>query len=284
VTLRPRLGLALLALLALGCGSGASDGDDGETLVMASTTSTRDSGLLDDLLPRFEAATGVGVDVVAVGTGRALDLARRGDADVLFVHDRDSEVAFVEQGFGVERIPVMYNDFVVVGPAADPAAIRGLDDVGDAFARIARSGAPFLSRADDSGTHKAELRLWEAAGVAPSAREDAWYRETGAGMGATLNTASQTPGYALSDRGTWLSFRNKSDLALLVENDPRLRNEYGVIVVSPERNPHVNAAAATRLAEWFTGDEARAAIAGFRVAREPLFFPIEREAGASEPR
>jgi tungstate transport system substrate-binding protein len=277
---RPRLlrATAALAALALACGPGGeapdAPGGGDEAIVLASTTSTRDSGLLDAILPIFEAEAGIAVRVVAVGTGRALDLARRGDADVLFVHDRASEEAFVEEGHGIRRRPVMYNDFVVVGPPDDPAGVRGLDDVADALARVAASRAPFFSRGDESGTHKAELRLWTAAGLEPSAREDAWYRETGAGMGATLNTANQAGGYALTDRGTWLAFRNRARLDLLVEGDPRLRNEYGVIVVSPERHPHVNAAAATRLADWLVSEEGRAAIAAFRVEGEPLFFPI----------
>jgi tungstate transport system substrate-binding protein len=277
---RRTLPLLLLALVALGCGRESPPAT--EHIVLASTTSTRDSGLLDAILPKFQDETGIAVRVVAVGTGRALDLARRGDADVLLVHDRASEEAFVADGYGVARHPVMYNDFVIVGPGDDPAGIRGLDDVGEALVRVARAEAPFLSRGDDSGTHKAERRLWAAAGLDPTARGGGWYRETGAGMGATLNTASQVPAYALTDRGTWLSFRNRGELELLVEGDPRLRNEYGVIVVSPERHPHVKAEAARRLVDWLTGDAGRAAIAAFRVAGQPLFFPVEREARPGE--
>jgi len=276
--MRSRLAAASgLVLAALACAPDEQPAtpDSGETIVLASTTSTRDSGLLDELLPRFEAETGIAVRVVAVGTGRALDLARRGDADVLLVHDRESELAFVADGYGVERRPVMYNDYVIVGPRDDPAGIRGLPDVAEALRRVAEHGAPFFSRGDDSGTHKAELRLWADTGMPPDARESGWYRETGAGMGTTLNTANQTPGYALSDRGTWLAFGNRSQLDLLVEGDPRLRNEYGVIVVSPERHPHARAAAATALADWLTSAEGRAAIAAFRVGGEALFFPIE---------
>jgi len=263
-----------LVLLLLACSPGGDA--PGETIVLASTTSTRDSGLLDEILPRFTAETGVAVSVVAVGTGRALDLARRGDADALLVHDRASELAFVAEGFGLERRPVMYNDFVVVGPRDDPAGIRGLEDVGEALRRIAALPAPFFSRGDDSGTHKAELRLWQAVGAVPSARGGGWYRETGAGMGATLNTANQTPGYTLTDRGTWIAFRNRSQLELLVEGDPALRNEYGVIVVDPARFPHVKAEAAQKLADWLVSDAGREAIAAFRVEGEPLFFPIDR--------
>jgi tungstate transport system substrate-binding protein len=271
--MRRTLPVLILSMVALACSGGAPP--ETETLVMASTTSTRDSGLLDEILPKFQADTGIAVRVVAVGTGRALDLARRGDADVLLVHDRASEEAFVADGHGLARHPVMYNDFVIVGPAGDPAGIRGMDDVGAALARVARSEATFLSRGDDSGTHKAERRLWAAAGLDPTASGGGWYRETGSGMGATLNTASQLPAYTLTDRGTWLSFRNRGGLDLLVEGDPRLRNEYGVIVVSPERHPHVKAEAGRRLVEWLTGDAGRAAIAAFRVAGEPLFFPVE---------
>ena len=271
-TMRALAGI-LVALPFVACSPSA---EAPETLVMASTTSTRDSGLLDDLLPRFEAATGIAVRVVAVGTGRAIDLARRGDADVLFVHHRPSELQFVAEGFGLERLPVMYNDFVLVGPREDPAGVRELGDVAAALAKVAANEVPFFSRGDDSGTHKAELRLWAAAGVEPSAGASGWYRETGAGMGATLNTANQTPGYALTDRGTWIAFRNRSGLDLLVEGDPLLRNEYGVVVVNPERHPHVKAAAGKRLADWLTSDAGHAAIAAYRVEGEALFFPIER--------
>jgi len=266
--------LAALAWIACAPESDAPGPTAGETIVLASTTSTRDSGLFEHLLPRFTAETGIRVNVVAVGTGRALDLARRGDADVLLVHDRASELAFVEAGHGIERRPVMYNDFVLVGPRDDPAGVRGLDDAAEALGRIARHQAVFFSRGDDSGTHKAELRLWAAAGGAPSARTNAWYRETGSGMGATLNTANQASGYTLSDRGTWLAFRNRAQLELLLEGDPRLRNEYGVIVVNPARHPHVKVAAARRFAGWLVSDAGRAAIAGYRVDGQPLFFPI----------
>ncbi len=245
-------------------------------ITLASTTSTRDSGLLDAILPVFRARTGIEVRVVAVGTGRALDLARRGDADALLVHDTASELRFVAEGFGVARHAVMYNDFVLVGPAADPARTRGLEEIGEALRRIVAAETIFLSRGDDSGTHKAERRLWDGIGLDPVGAS--WYRETGSGMGATLNTASQVPGYTLTDRGTWLSFRNRAELALLVQNDPRLRNEYGVIVVSPERHPHVKADAAQQLVDWLGSAEGRRAIADFRVDGERLFFPIDRMA------
>jgi len=274
---RLRRPLALLLLLGGVVASAPARpeaaGEDG-FLTLASTTSTRDSGLFEAILPRFEATTGIRVHVVAVGTGRALDLARRGDADVLLVHDRASEETFVAEGYGLARHPVMYNDFVVVGPPGDPAGIRGAKAVVEAFRRIAASGALFLSRGDDSGTHKAERRIWQAAGLAPDPRSER-YRETGAGMGATLNTANELDAYTLTDRGTWLSFRNRSHLALLVEGDPLLRNEYGVIAVNPARHPHVKIAAALRLVAWLTSSDGRAAIAGFRVDGQQLFFPIE---------
>jgi tungstate transport system substrate-binding protein len=259
----------------------ARTADASESITLASTTSTRDSGFLDAILPVFQATTGIEVRVVAVGTGRALDLARRGDADVLLVHDRASEEAFVAEGFGLARHPVMYNDFVLVGPDADPAGVRGRTQVTDALVAIAKQHAAFLSRGDDSGTHKAERRLWRAAGLDPSARQDAWYRETGAGMGATLNTAAQMPAYTFSDRGTWLSFLNRQDLTLLVENDPRLRNEYGILVVDPARHPHVKHAAAQALVAWMTSEAGRTAIASFRVAGQQLFFPIEPGPGTA---
>jgi len=276
---------ALAPVIALGLlGCGPDSNAPGATIVLASTTSTRDSGLLDEILPRFAAETGITVNVVAVGTGRALDLARRGDADALLVHDRPSEEAFVAEGFGLERIPVMYNDFVLVGPRDDPAGVRGLTDVSEALRRIAEREVTFFSRGDGSGTHKAELRLWTRSGTPPVVRGSPWYRETGAGMGATLNTANQAPGHALADRGTWLAFRNRSGLDLLVEGDPALRNEYGVIVVSPERHPHVEAEAAQRFADWLVSDAGRAAIAAFRIDGEPLFFPLDPpSASPSEP-
>lgn len=262
----------LLAGLVLGLAS-CAPGEPGQ-ITLSSTTSTRDSGLLDDLLPRFRAATGIEVRVVAVGTGRAIDLARRGDADVLLVHHRPSEEAFVAAGYGLERHPVMYNDFVLVGPRTDPAGIAGTTDVSAAMARLAATQSTFLSRGDDSGTHKAEQALWRAAGIEPTRGPGSWYRETGAGMGSTLNTANQMPGYTLTDRGTWVAFRNRADLMLVVENDPRLRNEYGIIAVNPARHPHVRIEAARQLIAWITSPAGRGAIAAFRVEGEQLFFPI----------
>ncbi|MDX1608494.1 MAG: substrate-binding domain-containing protein [Halofilum sp. (in: g-proteobacteria)] len=264
-----RLWPALLALLfatpAIGAGS----------ITVASTTSTENSGLFAHLLPQFEQATGIDVRVVAVGTGQAIEIARRGDADVLFVHHKPSELEFVEQGYGVKRHAVMYNDFVIVGPAADPAGVRGMEDAAAALERIAESGAPFASRGDNSGTHKKERSLWAAAGIEPDSGDD-WYRETGSGMGPTLNTAASMNAYALADRGTWIAFNNRQDLELLIEGDPRLFNPYGVILVHPERHPHVNAEAGQRFIDWLTGPTGQQAIADFRLRGQQLFTPNAR--------
>ena len=239
-------------------------------ITVASTTSTDQSGLFRSLLPAFERDTGIQARVVAVGTGQALDMGRRGDADVLFVHDRAAEEEFVAEGFGVERFPVMYNDFVIVGPESDPAGVKG-NDVTAALRKIAGAKAPFASRADKSGTHAAELRYWKAAGIdKPSG---AWYRETGSGMGPTLNTASAMNAYALADRGTWLSFRNRGDLVILVEGDRRLFNQYGVILVSPAKHPHVKQEAGQKFIDWLVSPRGQAAIAGYTIGGEPLFFP-----------
>ena len=246
---------------------------DPRFVIVASTTSTENSGLYAAILPAFEAQTGIDVRVVAVGTGQAIRLAERGDADVLLVHDRASEDRFVAEGYGVERHDLMWNDFVIVGPSEDPAGIGGGTDAPAALAKIAAAEVPFLSRGDDSGTHKAELRLWSAAKVDPSGASGGWYRETGSGMGATLNTGAAMGAYLLTDRGTWLSFRNRRDLVVLVEGDGRLRNEYGVIRVSPDRHPHVRTAEAQSLIEWLLSPAGQAAIAGFRIGDEVLFHP-----------
>jgi len=260
---------ALLAVTAVGCSDSAE-----RFITLASTTSTRDSGFFDFVLPRFEAKTGIQVRVVAVGTGRALRLAEQGDVDAVLVHDRASELEFVAAGYGIGRREVMYNDFVVIGPGADPAGVRGMTNAAAAFARIAESRAIFASRGDDSGTHKAELRLWQAAGVDARSDSGTWYRETGTGMGATLNTASELGAYLLADRGTWLSFKNRGDLQVLVEGDPSLRNVYGVILVNPERHPHVKIEDARALVEWLVSDQGRAAIADFRIGGVQLFHPL----------
>lgn len=260
----------------------ANSADDNEAFItLASTTSTRDSGLLDAILPMFREASGVEVRVIAVGTGRALELGRRGDVDALLVHDRASEDAFVGSGDGLFRRDVMFNDFVLIGPSADPAGIAGLTSATEALRRIAAKQAPFLSRGDDSGTHKAELRLWRAAAIDPSGASGSWYRETGNGMGATLNTATELDAYVLTDRGTWLSFRNRGDLVILLEGDPPLHNPYGVLVVDPAKHPHAKVEAATALADWLVSAEGQEAIAAYRVAGQPLFFP-NPEPGAAE--
>lgn len=243
------------------------------SITVASTTSTEQSGLFGHILPLFTRDTGVSVRVVALGTGQALDVGRRGDADVVFVHDRPAEERFVREGFGGPRRHVMYNDFVVVGPAADPAGVRGGKDAGEALRRIAAAGAPFVSRGDRSGTHAAELRLWEAAGVDPAAGRGRWYREVGQGMGPALNTAAAMDAYVLTDRGTWLAFRNRQDLGALVEGDPRLFNQYGVMAVNAERHPHVKAADARRFVEWLVSPAGQEAIAAYKINGEQLFFP-----------
>ncbi len=269
--IRPPSALLLSILLTVAQIAPTAAGRD--HVLLQSTTSTRNSGLLDFLLPRFTAATGIEVRVVAVGTGQALENARNGDGDALLVHARERELAFVAEGHGVLRCDVMYNDFVIVGPREDPAGIAGLGDAPAALARIARAGAVFVSRGDDSGTHTRERALWRLAGIDPTAASGDWYREAGAGMGATLNIAAGMGGYTLTDRASWVAFANKRDLVLLVEGDPRLFNQYGVILVSPERHPNVNFAAAKTFRDWLVGEEGQAAIAAFRVRGRQLFFP-----------
>lgn len=263
-----RLLLPILLLLLPAMAWGAP-----QSIVLGSTTSTENSGLLAYLLPRFLEQTGIEVRVVARGTGQAMRMGERGDADVLLVHHRPSELRFVAQGYGVQRHDVMYNDFIIVGPAADPAGIRGLKDAALALRRIAHSRAPFASRGDNSGTHLAEQGLWRAAGIDPTPASGQWYRETGSGMGATLNTAVAMDAYALADRGTWLSFRNRGGLIVLTEGDPRLFNPYSAILVNPARHPHVKAAAGQAFIDWLTGPQGQRLIGAFRVHGEPLFFP-----------
>lgn len=241
-------------------------------IIMASTTSTEQSGLFAHLLPAFSAAAGIEVRVVAVGTGQALDMGRRGDADVLFVHDRAAEDKLVAEGWGKKRSDVMYNDFVLIGPKADPAGIKG-GDIAAALATLAGSPSPFISRGDRSGTHAAELRFWQMAGTGNPVGKVARYRECGCGMGQALNIASSSGAYVLADRGTWLAFRNRGDLAVLVEGDARLRNQYGVIVVDPMRHPHVKAALAQAFADWVLSPAGQAAIASYKIGGEPVFFP-----------
>jgi tungstate transport system substrate-binding protein len=242
-----------------------------ETLVVASTTSTEQSGLFGWILPKFEQSTGIKVRVVAVGTGQALDIGRRGDADVLFVHDRAAEDKFVAEGYGSYRKDVMYNDFVFVGPKDDPAKIRNAGSALNALKAIAASGQPFISRGDKSGTHAAELRLWKEAGIDPKTL--AGYKETGSGMGPTLNMAAATNGYTLSDRATWYAFKNRRDLDLVFAGDPVLFNPYGVIPVNPARHTHVKKEAAERFAQWLVSKEGQEAIAAFRADGQQVFFP-----------
>ncbi len=276
MAMHPRLrapALAVLAALAAGLSFAGPAPAEERFLILQSTTSTQASGLFDAILPRFREETGIEVRVVAVGTGQALENARRGDGDVVLVHAREQEDAFVAAGYGVDRRDVMHNDFVVVGPAADPAGVRGMTDAAAAFRKIAEAKTPFVSRGDDSGTHTKERALWAAAELDPAAGGADWYRETGSGMGATLNTAAAMSAYTLTDRGTWISFRNRRDLELLVEGDPRLYNPYGVILVNPEKHPHVKAQEGRTFIEWITGPEGQAAIAGYRIDGQQLFFP-----------
>jgi tungstate transport system substrate-binding protein len=271
MALNRRLALVSLALLSLGSALPAAAQD--KSIVVASTTSTEQSGLFGHILPLFTKKTGIAVKVVALGTGQALDVGRRGDADVVFVHDRPAEDKFVAEGFGVDRRDVMYNDFVLIGPKQDPAKIAGGNDVAAAFRKIADAKAPFVSRGDKSGTHAAELRYWKDAAVDPTTGKGDWYRETGSGMGPALNTASSMNAYILSDRGTWLSFRNPGDLVVLVEGDPKLFNPYGVMLVNPAKHPHVKTAEGMAFIDWLTSPEGQAAIASYRINGKQLFFP-----------
>jgi tungstate transport system substrate-binding protein len=243
------------------------------SITVASTTSTEQSGLFGHLLPRFTAASGIAVKVVAVGTGQALDIGRRGDADVVFVHDKVAEEKFLGEGFGVNRFDVMYNDFVVIGPKADPAHIAGGKDVAESLRKIAAAKAAFVSRGDRSGTHAAELRLWKIAGVDLAAVKGDWYREIGQGMGAALNMASSSNAYLVSDRGTWLSFKNRGELAILTEGDKRLFNQYGVMLVNPARHSGVKAKDGQAFVDWLVSPAGQTAIADYKVGGEQLFFP-----------
>jgi tungstate transport system substrate-binding protein len=241
-------------------------------ITVASTTSTEQSGLFGHLLPIFKKDTGIDVRVVALGTGQALDTGRRGDADVVFVHDKVAEEKFVADGFGVERIEVMYNDFVLVGPKVDPAKANGRD-ISVGLKRVADSKAAFVSRGDKSGTHAAELRYWKAAGVDLDATKGAWYRETGSGMGPALNTASAMNAYILTDRGTWLSFKNRGELAIQVEGDAKLFNQYGVMLVNPAKHPHIKKDLGQRFIDWVVSPAGQKAIAEYKIGGEQLFFP-----------
>ena len=266
-----RRGVAALALLATLAWPALAPAQD-RFIVVASTTSTEQSGLFKQLLPAFKQATGIDVCVVAVGTGQALDTGRRGDADVVFVHDVVAEQKFVAEGFSTQRRDVMYNDFVLVGPKADPAGVKG-NDIAAALKKLAGSTQPFVSRGDKSGTHAAELRLWKAAGVDLAAAKPAGYKECGCGMGPALNMASSLNGYVLTDRGTWLSFKNRGELGIVVEGDKSLFNQYGVMVVNPAKHPHVKKDLAQAFADWIVSPAGQASIAGYKVGGEQLFFP-----------
>jgi tungstate transport system substrate-binding protein len=273
--------LALLALVAAAITSiSVGTAADEKFITVASTTSTENSGLFAYLLPAFTKATGIEVRVVAVGTGQALALGRRGDADVVLVHDRPSELKFVAAGDGVGRREVMYNDFIIVGPAADPADIAGLTDAVAAFKKIAGAKATFLSRGDKIGTNEEELRLWGEAGVDVKQPGHDWYRDTGSGMGATLNTAAGIGGYTLADRGTWLGFKNRADLKILVEGDKRLFNQYGVMLVNPERHPNVKLEWGQAFIDWLTSPTGQQTIAGYKIEGEQLFFPNYKPPGS----
>ncbi|MFL5051360.1 MAG: extracellular solute-binding protein [Xanthobacteraceae bacterium] len=269
--------IASLILLANVAAATAQD----QSIVVASTTSTQDSGLFNHILPIFKARTGITVKVIAQGTGQALDTGRRGDADVVFVHARPQEEKFVVEGFGVKRFPVMYNDFVLIGPKSDPAGIGGTKDIVAALKTIRAKGAPFISRGDRSGTHAAELALWKLAGIdVAGADRGPWYKEIGQGMGAALNTAAAADAYVLSDRGTWISFKNRGDLAIAVAGDQRLFNQYGVILVNPTKHPHVKKDLGQAFIDWLTSPQGQGAIADYKIDGQQLFFPNATVPGA----
>jgi len=257
----------------------ASAAAQDRSIVVASTTSTEDSGLFDYLLPIFKAKTGIEVKVIAQGTGQALDTARRGDADVVFVHARAQEEKFLAEGFAVKRFDVMYNDFVLVGPKSDPAGVRG-KDIETALKTIATKAASFVSRGDKSGTHSAELALWQQAGIDIAAAKGPWYREIGQGMGAALNTAGAMNAYVLADRGTWISFKNRGELEITVEGDRRLFNQYGVMLVNPEKFPSVKREPGQAFVDWLISSEGQQAIAGYRIDGQQLFFPNAAKKGS----
>jgi len=270
--------LAFTILLGVFVGGGAARAEE-RSIVVASTTSTQDSGLFGYLLPIFKARTGIEVKVIAQGTGQALDTARRGDADVVFVHAKAQEEKFLAEGFGVKRFDVMYNDFVLIGPKSDPAGVKG-SNIETALKTIQTKSAPFVSRGDRSGTHSAELALWKQAGIDIAASKGPWYREIGQGMGAALNTASAMNGYVLSDRGTWISFKNRGDLDIVVEGDKRLFNQYGVMLVNPDKFPHVKKESGQAFVDWLVSREGQAAIAGYKIDGQQLFFPDADKKGS----
>ena len=261
-----------ISVLFAACLQGSNASAQEKSIVVSSTTSTEQSGLFNYMLPIFKIKTGIEVKVVAVGTGQALDIGRRGDADVVFVHDKPAEEKFVEEGFSTKRYEVMYNDFVLIGPKVDPAKIAGGKDIQVALQKISAAQAPFISRADKSGTHAAELRYWKGAGITPSSSQS-WYKETGSGMGPALNTASAMNGYILADRGTWLSFKNRGDLVILVQGDPKLFNQYGVMLVNPAKFPHVKKVQGQEFIDWLISKNGQDVIASYKIDGEQLFFP-----------
>jgi len=271
--------IAAAALGAVVLAAPASQAQD-KSIVVASTTSTRDSGLFGYLLPKFEKKTGIKVKVVAQGTGKALDTGRRCDADVLWVHAKAAEMKFIKDGYGVKRYPVMYNDFVVVGPKSDPAGIKGMKDVGKAMTTIMNKKADFISRGDNSGTNKAELRIWKASGIDIGKQKGPWYKAIGQGMGATLNTASASNAYTLTDRATWIHFKNKGNLVIEVQGDPRLFNQYGVFLVNPKKCPHVKADLGRQFIHYLTSPEGQKVIASYKVSGQQLFTPDANKPGA----
>jgi tungstate transport system substrate-binding protein len=251
-----------------------------KSIVVSSTTSTQDSGLFGYILPLFKQKTGIEVKVIAQGTGQALDTGRRGDADVVFVHAKSAEEKFLAEGEGVKRYPVMYNDFVLIGPKSDPAGIKGMKDVGAALKQIMAKGAPFISRGDRSGTHIAEINLWKASGIDIEKEKGAWYKSIGQGMGAALNTAGASNAYVLSDRGTWISFKNKGDLVIDVEGDKRLFNQYGVMLVNPAKHPNVKKDLGQAFIDWLISPEGQKIIANYKINGEQLFYPNATDSGA----
>ena len=271
-------GVMLLAVVGAAASYAFLSSPREKSITLASTTSTENSGLLGYLLPIFKDESGIGVRVVAVGTGQAMRMAMKGDADVVLVHHRPSEEEFVKEGYGVERVAVMHNDFVIVGPASDPAGIKGMTDAAAALGRVRSSRAVFVSRGDDSGTHKRELSLWAALGFQPGDDDGDWYRESGSGQGATLNVASEMEAYCLSDRASWVTFANKRSLELLVEGDPELLNPYSVILVSSQKHPHVKATEGQQLIDWLVSEPGQQLIAAYRVEGQQLFFPDALEA------
>jgi tungstate transport system substrate-binding protein len=269
---------ALIAIIAAGLCVVTPAAAQDKSIVVASTTSTQDSGLFGHILPLFKAKTGIEVRVVSQGTGQALDTGRRGDADVVFVHAKPAEEKFISEGWATKRYPVMYNDFVLIGPRSDPAGIKGSTDIAAALNAIKAKGQPFISRGDKSGTHQAELQLWTLAGIDINAAKGPWYKEIGQGMGAALNTAAASNAYVLADRGTWLSFKNRGDLAIVVEGDKRLFNQYGVMLVSPLKHTHVKKEYGQAFIDWLISPDGQKAITEYRIGGQQLFFP-----NASDP-